>query len=613
MGMKRIIVYMSIAFIVLYGVCFLVMFRTAWKHTESEFYNYGHELVERFERIALGEDSFEPWESSVRYKWDDNYSFDDLVRQYSYQNEYNKYMAFYDENYNSVCETGIFIGIEFEDDESEDDAEREDTEYLINHFYSVWLDWDTLASAKIDIVEDTVSEDEMSNIEILDYAQIGAIKRIEFDIEGDDIIIKNITFDGNVCTDVLLTLDDSSGEYVYDDDLFYEYYPNEPGWFLISNMDDFYSMDTYMIENWQDDIYQSLYEKSKELHEYEYFSGKGRHLEYSSEVNDYDDVFAYVYDTGEPMTTSLYGSEAYIYTAVFSKDDKAYGMTFWMTRNSVSETFGSDLFKSSLKGQTFLFAVVWLLALIVAQRLVRRKNILDDAQKAFISAAAHELKTPIAIIENQCELVLENIAPERNTEYVESVLEEANRMDGLVRAMLTYNRLAMLGDGSLKSLKNAGINIVELDIRDILEKEVAKYRKTAGEKGLVLNADISDIREGTWGNPELVALVMDNFLSNAVKYTESGGRIDVLLCEKKSVPYFSVKNTPGAQLAEWEITEIWNPFYRRDKARNSADNSSGMGLPVSRQILEVHGFKYGCNNTDGGLEFWVSFSKRRGL
>lgn len=238
-----------------------------------------------------------------------------------------------------------------------------------------------------------------------------------------------------------------------------------------------------------------------------------------------------------------------------------------------------------------IFSFYVFLARAILSYLEKKRN-LNLARQAFISAAAHELKTPISIIENQCEFIMENVAPEKNAEYINSIYEESLRMNKLVATLLNYTRLA-----SADSVEKH-----KLSLSEIANEEVKKYIPFAEQKGVTLLSDIAE-NITVKANAELIALVIDNYLSNAVKNTEAGNKIEVRL----NTLGLTVFNE-GKPIDEKEGRNLWDVFYKEDKARTkNGDNSTGMGLAICKQILMLHKFQYGYKNMPDGVEFffWI--------
>lgn len=277
--------------------------------------------------------------------------------------------------------------------------------------------------------------------------------------------------------------------------------------------------------------------------------------------------------------------------AVFSFKGETYCIVMMCRSQGIySEEFNPFYRSISMYFYLKIAAYVFISEIIV--KYIEKKRNLNLARQAFISAAAHELKTPISIIENQCEFIMENVAPEKNAEYINSIYEESLRMNKLVATLLNYTRLA-----SADSVEKH-----KLSLSEIANEEVKKYIPFAEQKGVTLLSDIAE-NITVKANAELIALVIDNYLSNAVKNTEAGNIIEVRL----NTLGLTVFNE-GKPIDEKEGRNLWDVFYKEDKARTkNGDNSTGMGLAICKQILMLHKFQYGYKNMPDGVEFffWI--------
>lgn len=262
---------------------------------------------------------------------------------------------------------------------------------------------------------------------------------------------------------------------------------------------------------------------------------------------------------------------------------------------------GQNLYREALENKSFVYMeILSLIAIALAAWIIRRSLIktalrnmeIDESKHAFMSATAHELKTPIAIIQNQAEMILENVSPEKHRGYIESIYEESKRMAGIVRTMQQYDK--MNNDGALTKSK--------FDISEVARSEVSKYQNAIQEKGIQIDVDLPDSCLVN-GDENLLALVIDNYLSNAWKYTEPKGAIRI----KLEGTTFSVFNT-SAPLSDGDLKNVWSAMYKGDSARTrtseQGEESGGMGLAVCKRILELHGFSYGCTNKANGVEFY---------
>ncbi len=240
-----------------------------------------------------------------------------------------------------------------------------------------------------------------------------------------------------------------------------------------------------------------------------------------------------------------------------------------------------------------MYAILTVIVLFLAHKIYNKAEKLKKSKLTFISAAAHELKTPLAVIQNQCECILEGAVDNKKDEYIKSVYEEALRMNDIVTSLLTFNRLS-----SADKIEKESCNLTAL-----VKEEVNKYLPFARSAGaeLTLNAE-NDITVTC--NPKLMTLAVDNYLSNAVKYTTGEKKITVTLKAEKDSFTLEVFNT-CKPFSKETAENIWNLFERQDASRTRDGTSTGMGLPICKRIFECHGYGYGCQSTDTGIIFTV--------
>lgn len=283
---------------------------------------------------------------------------------------------------------------------------------------------------------------------------------------------------------------------------------------------------------------------------------------------------------------------AYWYVNYLQINGEHYTMYLTAEYSEFGEVIHSSVFVNAVAMQSILFIIIALILLLGINSLYKKNQKLEQSRQMFTSAVAHELKTPIAIIQNQCECVLEDVNPEKNKEYVRSVYDEAVRMNKMILSFLQYNRLQ-----SMTHVEKEKCNFSE-----IIMAEVQKYEDLIEAAGQILEIDINENVEANV-NPELIAVVAGNYLSNAYKYTDENREIKISLKKENGKVCFEVFNE-GAVIDQSHEKQIWDVLGRQDEARNREKGSSGMGLPICRQILELHGAEYGCEMKDGGVEFW---------
>lgn len=271
--------------------------------------------------------------------------------------------------------------------------------------------------------------------------------------------------------------------------------------------------------------------------------------------------------------------------------EKAAVLYFECENNLIYDTLVSKEFYSLFLFMAGFFLVTGLVISIVGSKLIEKNETLNKSRNAFVSAAAHELKTPLAVIANNCECVLENVSPEKNTEYVTTVYDESKRMSKMVKSLLEYNKLST----------DAKIKKETIDFGEIINREVSSFMPLIESKQIAFSKEMPE-KVSLKCDEKLMSMVISNFLSNAVKFTPENGEIKITVAESGGKLTFLIFNS-GSDISQEDAPHIWEELYTGSKSRNRDENSTGMGLAVSRIILEMHGFKYGFRNKDNGVLF----------
>lgn len=290
---------------------------------------------------------------------------------------------------------------------------------------------------------------------------------------------------------------------------------------------------------------------------------------------------------------SIGGHDA-CYNVRFKLQEVPYFAVIRVEYNPVIRILTDGLFYTMALFFTVLSLIVFLVIRYYISVYYDKSKKLEEAKNTLTSATAHELKTPISIIQNQCECIMENIAPEKNQEYIESIYNESQRMNKIVGDFLQYNRLVQAEEIVLK----------ETDLTLLVKEETEKYEELFKQNQKNVKLDLCDSAL-VKVNPEMIRLVINNFFSNAVKHSDIGGEIDIKLerVSENKLLKFSVYNS-GSEIPESLQDNIWEVLYKTDKARNERGTSGGMGLAIASRILGLHKFSYGCKNVKNGVEFW---------
>jgi signal transduction histidine kinase len=221
---------------------------------------------------------------------------------------------------------------------------------------------------------------------------------------------------------------------------------------------------------------------------------------------------------------------------------------------------------------------------------------LDNARKSFISNVSHELKTPIAIISGYAEGLKEGISsdPAITGEYCSIIMDESRKMNELVLELLELSKLESKSQPFTPDFFGLGENIRILLGHLALEIE---------ENGIEVENRVPASLE-CYAMGEKIDIVLKNYITNAISHCSGEKRISIVSRKMKNgCVRVSVVNT-GEHIAAEDIAEIWDSFYRADKAHNRNANRFGLGLSIVKSIMTNHRCRYGVENVGGGVEFY---------
>lgn len=217
-----------------------------------------------------------------------------------------------------------------------------------------------------------------------------------------------------------------------------------------------------------------------------------------------------------------------------------------------------------------------------ARELARAKEELerlDRFKTTFMWTVAHELRAPLNALQSFLLAILKGyIPPEEQREVLERAVQRVQELLDLVDDLL---KLAAAKSG--KGLEKRE----PVSLADVLEKVAPLFQKEAEAKGLAWSLEVR-ARPIVQADPDQMAQVWSNLISNAVKYTPAGGRVRVVLEEQDGWAVGTVEDT-GIGIAPHDLGRIFEEFYRTPQAKEIAPRGTGLGLPLVKQIVEGHG------------------------
>ena len=237
------------------------------------------------------------------------------------------------------------------------------------------------------------------------------------------------------------------------------------------------------------------------------------------------------------------------------------------------------------------------------QNDIEQKIQIDEMRKDFIANVSHELKTPIALIQGYAEGLTEGMAEEQESRdyYCEVIMDEANKMNKMVRQLLTLTAL---------EFGNDAVEVERFDIVELIEGVISSAGILIQQKEARVEFDDSH-PVYVWADEFKIEEVVTNYLSNALNHLDGEKviriRLDTLPGNEdgRDRIRISVFNS-GSPIPDEDLPNIWTKFYKVDKARTREYGGSGIGLSIVKAIMDSHHQECGVRNLEDGVEFWFT-------
>ncbi len=229
-------------------------------------------------------------------------------------------------------------------------------------------------------------------------------------------------------------------------------------------------------------------------------------------------------------------------------------------------------------------------------RMLERLSDAFEIQRQFTANAAHELRTPLALMQVQLDLYHSNGHPDNDADTVQMikmVTEQNDRLNKMVKTLLDMSELQTVGRDD------------EIILDALVDEVLEDLEPLAEGKNIRLIGKCNDVT--MVGSDILIYRLVYNLVENAIKYNHSGGQVTVSADRKENHVYLSVEDT-GAGIPEELKERVFEPFFRVDKSRSRELGGVGLGLALVREIVRVHdGSITVKSNPSGGTIFEVVF------
>lgn len=216
----------------------------------------------------------------------------------------------------------------------------------------------------------------------------------------------------------------------------------------------------------------------------------------------------------------------------------------------------------------------------------------ENARKKLIANISHEFKTPLTIISGYSQLMLSDVKDEENKKNLEVIISESERLSDLVHEFLELSRLE---SGNIV-LKKENVNI-----KSLIEKELEKLDVRIKENGITIKTNYKEY-EGINVDKKQFTRVVENILTNAIKFTKNEKLVKISTYKKDDYFYYEVYNT-GDNIKDEDMENIFNSYYKNKSNRNN--EGTGLGLTIVKAIVDLHDGKCVVKNTKDGVKFII--------
>lgn len=235
------------------------------------------------------------------------------------------------------------------------------------------------------------------------------------------------------------------------------------------------------------------------------------------------------------------------------------------------------------------------------QKDIEQKEKIENMRTEFLGNVSHELKTPIALIQGYAEGLKEGISEDAESRefYCDVIMDEANKMNHMVKNLLTLNQLEF---GSEQ------LDVERFDVIRLIRGVLASCEILIQQAGATVDFIASEAVY-VWADEFKAEQVFRNYLTNAIHHVDHEKRIEIRVIPKGDIVRITVFNS-GIPIPEEDIGKLWDKFYKVDKAHTREYGGNGIGLSIVKAIMESFHQNYGVRNYNNGVEFWFELDAK---
>jgi len=239
--------------------------------------------------------------------------------------------------------------------------------------------------------------------------------------------------------------------------------------------------------------------------------------------------------------------------------------------------------------------------IIVLQDITKHMK-LDNMRKEFVANVSHEIRTPLTTIKSYTETLIDGAIDDRPTaeEFLNTINNEADRMTRIVKDLL---ELSQMDNNKME------LHVQQVDLVALVKKNVGQHMVTATRLRKTVTFASSAAKMPMEVDPERINQVINNIVTNALKYSGENAVVNVVMEEAQQFYRVYVKDN-GMGIPKEDLRRIFERFYRVDKARSRQLGGTGLGLSIAKEIMEAHGGKISASSELGrGTTMILRFPK----
>jgi len=236
----------------------------------------------------------------------------------------------------------------------------------------------------------------------------------------------------------------------------------------------------------------------------------------------------------------------------------------------------------------------------VLSQTIETLHLRDEKRRQLLNNVSHELKTPLTLMQGYAVALKRSVvtAPEKTDFYTEVIIDETVKMNRLVESLLDIDQL---------ETDKRHLNVRSFDINPFVKENVQKFESIMEEQGISYQVDYG---EGVkiQCDPDLTEQVIKNLLSNAILHIDEPKTLTIRTQVGAESVRVSISNS-CQPIDPDELKQLWDRFYKKDKARTREQGGHGLGLSIVKAIQDAHGQACGVDLIPGGVCFWFELIK----